>query len=201
MLSAVVARWTHPEDHVRADRPDQPNVVGRDLVAAPLLKRFFDAEGKPEVDRTREVLFRAVETMQREELFGPQHAETLEDLGADLVLTAVASRRRDERRAKSLAAIEHHEQAVVLIVWMRCRFHHDADVGEVTQRETKRRVALRHVERGDPHLRLRRDDRQRKRAGCQGDENETFHQGDFILPVAPGFRRNTLRTSERSWYR
>ena len=68
---------------------------------APLLERLVDAERVAEIDGAREVLLRAVEAMQRRELLRPQHAERLENLGADLVLPAVAARRRRERRADS----------------------------------------------------------------------------------------------------
>ena len=131
---------------MRISRTKSPRISSR----APLLERLVDAEREAEVDRAGEVLLGAVEAVQRGELLGPQHAERLEDLGADLVLPAVAARRRRERGAIALAAIEHHQQPVVLIVGMRGRHHEDAGVAQVTQREAKRDVPLRFRRAGRP---------------------------------------------------
>src|SRR2546427_4607658 len=84
-----------------------------------LFRSLIEAERIAEVDRAREVLLRAVEPMQRRELLGPQHAERFENLRADFVLPAVAARRGREHCTVALAAVQHHEQPVVLIVGMR----------------------------------------------------------------------------------
>src|SRR5437773_10260315 len=99
MLAAGVARRGEREDDIRADRENQPHVVGGDLGAAPLFERLFDAERIPEVDGACEVLFRPVEAMQRRQLASPQDAERLEELGPDLVLAPVAARRGRQRSA------------------------------------------------------------------------------------------------------
>src|SRR5438045_2497730 len=78
-----------------------------------------------------EILLGSVEAVQRGELFGAQDAERFENLRADLVLAAVAPSRGRECRAKSLPAIELHQQAVVLIVGVGGRHHEDAGVREV----------------------------------------------------------------------
>ena len=134
-------------------------------LAAPLLERLLDAERVAEVDRAREVLLGAVEAMQRRQLLGAQDAERLEDLRADLVLSAVAARRRRQRRAKTLTAIEHHQQPVVLVVGMRRGVHEDADVRQVAQRQPERDVTLLVVERHDAHL-------GKGNRGQRGDEDE-----------------------------
>ena len=103
MLPAAVAVGREPGDDVGTDRPNQPDEIADDLVAAPLLERFLDAEREAEVDGAREVLLGAVEPVHRRELLGPQHAERLEELGADLVLAAVAARRGRERGPDSPA--------------------------------------------------------------------------------------------------
>src|ERR1051326_3449228 len=97
MLSAGVAGRRQRDDHVRTNRANQSNVVRRELVAAPLLERLLDAERVAEVDGAREVLLGAVEAVQRGELACAQHAERFEDLRTDLVLPAVAARRRRQR--------------------------------------------------------------------------------------------------------
>ncbi len=221
MQAAVVADRGHAEDHVRPDRANQAHVVCRDLVAPPLLERLFETERVAEIDGAGEVLLGAVEAVQRGQLFRPQHAEALEDLRADLVLSAVASRRGHERRAESLPAIQHHQQAIVLIVWMRGGFHHDADVGEVTQRQAERDMPLQLVDRHDLHLgpgNNDKDDGRGKRDGkrdwessfhCtailwqEGREGRRGRTGSCLsclscpscLSTSPGSRRNTPRTS------
>ena len=106
--------------------------------------------------------------MQSGQLLRPQHAQCFEDLGADLVLAAVAARRRRERRPEALSPIEHHQQPVVLVVGVGRGFHHDAGVGEVAQRETERRMPLQFVNGHDPHLRARK--RHEERGDGDGPE-------------------------------
>src|SRR5262249_1010327 len=75
------------------------------------------------------------------------------------------------------AAIQHHQQAVVLVVGMRRRVHEDPDVREMSQREAERDVTLVLVQRNDAHLSAgkgdERDYEDRK------EEEETLH--DRIL--------------------
>ena len=156
VLASVVAGRAHREDDVRADHPDEPDVVGRDLVLAPLLERLVDAERVAEIHGAREVLFRAVEPMERRKFLRAQHAERFENFGADLVLPAVSPCGRGERRPEALSPIEHDQQPVVLVVGMGRRFHHDARVGEVPQSEPERRMPLELVDGYDPHLRARK---------------------------------------------
>ena len=150
---------------------------------APLLERLVDVDRVAEVDRAREVLLGAVEPMQRGQLLGPQHAERLEQLRADLVLSAVAARRRRERRAIALPAIEHHEQPVVLVVGMRGGHHVDAGVGQVAQRQAERDVALLLVDRDDAHLR-------------RGTTASAARQGDGQEEIAFHTRNLTGRTGQ-----
>ena len=158
VLSAAGAIGPQAEDHVGTNHPNQTDEVAGDLVAAPLLECLVDGERKAEVHRAGEILLRAVEAVQRRELLGPQHAERLEDLRADLVLAAVAPGGRRQRGAKSQPAVQHHQQAVVLVVGMSGRVHEDAGVAEVPERQAQRDVALVVVERDDAHLRPRRLD-------------------------------------------
>ena len=141
MLSAARAIGPQAQDHVGTNHPNETDEVARDLVAAPLLECLVDGERKAEVDRAGEVLLRPVEAVQRGELFGPQHAQRLEDLGADLVLAAIAPGGRRERRAKSQPAVQHHQQAVVLIIGMGGRVHENAGVAKVPERQAQRHVA------------------------------------------------------------
>ena len=173
MLAAGVAGRRQRDDDVGTNRANQPHVVGGDLLAAPLLERLVDAERVAEVDRAREVLLGAVEAVQRGELAGAQHAERLEDLRADLVLAAVAARRGRQRRAIALAAVQHHQQPVVLVVGVRGGVHEDAGVAEVPQHQAERDVPLLLVERHDAHLRRRKGDQRGEDE--KGREDDALH--------------------------
>ena len=80
------------------DGPDHPNDIAEDLLAAPTLERLLDAERVAEVDRAREILLRPVEPVRGGKLLGAEHRQRVEQLGADLVLAAIAPRRRQEHR-------------------------------------------------------------------------------------------------------
>ena len=99
MLAAAGAVEDESDDHVRTERADHADVVAEDLLLAPLLERFIDAERVAEVDGAGEVLFGAVERCAREQFLGAQHRERFEELGADFVLPTFAARRGHERRA------------------------------------------------------------------------------------------------------
>src|SRR5439155_12655104 len=90
----------HQRDHdIGTDRANEPDEIARNFVASPLLERLVDAERVAEVDCAREVLFGAVESMERRELLGSQHAERFEELRTDLVLATIAARGGRERGA------------------------------------------------------------------------------------------------------
>ncbi|MGC4085073.1 MAG: hypothetical protein QM736_23895 [Vicinamibacterales bacterium] len=138
---------------VRTDRANQPDEIAEHLVVPPLLERLLDAERVAEVDRSREVLLGGIEAMQRRQFLGAQHAERLEDLGADLVLAAIAACGGGQRRAIALSPVQHHEETVVFIVGMRGGHHEDARVPQVAQRQAEGCVPLDFVDRCDAHLR------------------------------------------------
>src|SRR5439155_25994495 len=117
--------------------------VANNLVAAPFLQRFLRAERVAEIDGSGEVLLGAVEPVEGAKLLCAKHAERFEYLGADFVLTAVTTSRGRERRAVSLAAVQHHQQPIVFVVGMCGGLQEDAGIGEMTKREAKRDVALR----------------------------------------------------------
>src|SRR5439155_5046645 len=103
MLPAAFARRRQRDHDVGTDHSHQPHVIRRDLVAAPFLESLLDAERESKVDRAGEILLGAVEAVQRLELLGSQDAERLENLRTDLVLSAVATRRRRVRCSIALA--------------------------------------------------------------------------------------------------
>ena len=90
MLTPAAQIRPHRDQHVGSRHADQPHVVAEDLVLAPLLERLVDAERVAEVDGAAEHLLGAVEAVRGAQLLAAQHAKRLEQLGADLVLPAVA---------------------------------------------------------------------------------------------------------------
>ncbi len=138
------------------DGADVPDEIADDLVAPPLLDRLLEAERVAEVDRAREVLLRAVEPVNGEQLLGAQHAERLEDLRPDLVLAAVAARRGHEHRPHALAVAHHREKRVVLVVGMRGRFHERPDRAQLAQHEAERGFGRKLADRLHPQLRRQR---------------------------------------------
>ena len=140
VLAAALAAARKPAITSGRMRPDQPHVVAEDLVVPPLLERLLDAEREAEVDRAREVLLGAVEAMDRQQLLGPQHAERLEELRADLVLPAVAARRGDERRAMPCPRFSIASSPLFSSSGCAVGLHEDAGCCRDAQREAERDV-------------------------------------------------------------
>ena len=138
VLTAALAAAKKSGDDVRSNGADVPDEIPNDLVMPPLLDRFVDAEGESEIDRAREVLLGAIEAMDRQQLFRPQHAERLKQLGADLVLAAVAAGRGDEHRAHPLPVLQLRQQRVVLVVGVRVGLHERAGRGEPAEHQLQR---------------------------------------------------------------
>ena len=152
MQTAGRARGIHSDDHIRPRHANEAHIIADDLVTSPLLERLFDAERVAEVDRSSEVLLGGIETVHGFELFGSQHRERIRELGTDLVLPAVAARRRGENRAHALPAVQVHVQRVVLVVWMCRRLHEDAGVVELAESETESNRAVFEIDRTHAQL-------------------------------------------------
>ena len=96
MLPAVLSLRAHRGDHVGAHGADDAHDVAQHLLAAPPRERLLPAERVPEIHRAGEVLLGAVEAVRGQQLLGPQHGQGVEQLGANLVLSAIAARSREE---------------------------------------------------------------------------------------------------------
>ena len=197
VLAAAVAAAEEAGNDVGPQRADVADVVADDLVVPPLLDRFLDAEGEPEVHGAGEVLLRAVEAVHREELLGAEHAQRREELRTNLVLAAVAAGRGDEHRPHALAVPEQRQQPVVLVVGMRVGLHVGADRGELAQLEPQRGLAGQLADRLRPELRRRmrrakaqreeasrQRERERKRGSQHGDGRQSKVRGRFRSPSA-----------------
>jgi hypothetical protein len=156
MLPAPFPAADEADDDVRTDRTNVADEIAQDLVVAPPVERFLDAERVAEVDRAREVLLGAVDPVRRVQFLGAQHAERLEDLRADLVLAAVAARRRHEHRPHPLPEAQFSQQRVVLVVRMRGGLHVGADGVELAQHQAQRDLAGMLADGLDAQLRRQR---------------------------------------------
>ena len=116
VLAAALALEGQGEDHVGAEGPDDAHDVAERLLAAPLREGLLHAERVAELVGAAEVLLDPVVAVDRHQLPGPQHAERLEQLGADRVLPALAPRQREQARAQAEPAREADEHPVVLVV-------------------------------------------------------------------------------------
>ncbi len=135
VLSAALAVEHEADNDLRPEGADHADVVAEDLLLAPLLQRLLDGEREPEVHRAREVLFRAVVAMRRQQLLGAQHGERLEQFGANLVLPAFTARGGDQRGPHALAVPVVGQHRVVLVVGVRGGHHERAHRVELAEGE------------------------------------------------------------------
>src|SRR5271165_2182067 len=73
----------------RAD--DAHHVAQRRVVASPLLEGLVGSLGEPEIRYPREALFDAVIAVSRQQFERPQYAQLVEQVAANLVLTALTA--------------------------------------------------------------------------------------------------------------
>ena len=96
VLSAASAVRTHRDDDVGSERPDVAHEISEDLLPTPLLERLLLAERVSEVDRSRENAAPRRRNGGRSAIPPMRSTPSASKLVPDLVLTAIAARRRDE---------------------------------------------------------------------------------------------------------
>ncbi len=155
--------------------------VTENLLVPPLLERLLLAERIAEVDGAREVLLGAIEAVRGQQFFRAQDAQGIENLGADLVLAAVAARRGHERDPRANVPRVERQRRVVLVVGVRGHVDDGAGRRQLAQRQRQGRVACQIGQRLNTILRcgllgaggpLQRDGRNRG----YGQESRHFHQ-------------------------
>ena len=107
------------DDDIGPEGADHPHDVGHDGLPIPDPERLGGVLREAEVDGAGEELPAAVEAAGGQEFLGADHAQLLEELGADHVLATVAPREREIGRAVGAAAGEVGDELGVLIVGMR----------------------------------------------------------------------------------
>ncbi len=131
---------------------------------------FFDRFCKSEVERRGEELVTAVERPRLQQLLGANHAERVEQLEADDVLSALAAIERQIRTARVIAARDAHNQRRVFVIRMRAGVHQARGGLQSLQHldEPERAAAVDRT-----HLRRRRRPHQAVRADqrdqCEGE--------------------------------
>ncbi len=182
VLSPASAVRTHRDDDVGSEHPDVADEISEDLLLTPLLERLLLAERVAEVDRSREVLLRAVETVGGQQFLGAEHTQRIEELGTNLVLTAVAAGRRDERHACADVARIERQRRIVFVVRVRGHVDDRTDRRQLPQRQRQGRRAGQVGERLDTILRngllgTGRPLQRGRRRGGGGQESPHFHRG------------------------
>src|ERR1051326_2365885 len=102
-------------------------------LAVPDSQRLLGTLGISEVLRACEVLASAVHPSRGQQLLRARHAESLTELRAEQVLTAVAAREREIRRSISATSREAGDRLCVLVVRMGGDVQDAARGGEATQ--------------------------------------------------------------------
>src|SRR5438105_12170740 len=93
-VAAFARRRKARHDHIGLKFADDPHDIGENSVAIPDRERLLRRFAEPEVERTREELFGAVDAARRQQLLRADDAEELAFFVADEVLAAVAARQR-----------------------------------------------------------------------------------------------------------
>ena len=135
VLSPTRPVGAHRDDDVGSQRADVPDEIAENLLVAPLLERFLLAERVAEVHGACEVLLGAVEAMRGEQFFGAEDAQGVKELGADLVLAAVAAGGRHERHSRADVARVEGQRRIVLVVGVRGHVNDRANGRELSQGE------------------------------------------------------------------
>ena len=91
---------------------------------APLHRRLGARFGKPVVERVAEELCSAIETPCLEQFLRANHAERIEQLRPDDVLSAFAAVQRHVRDARVIPARRSRNERRILVIGMRPRVKH-----------------------------------------------------------------------------
>ena len=137
VLAAAGPGRRQGEHHVRTEHADHPHHLAERLLLVPFLEGLLDAERVSEVRDHAEVLLHRVEPVRGEELFGPQDAQPVEELGPDFVLAAAAAGQAHERDPGAQAAAEEGVQGVVLVVRVRHDGEHRNAAPDLAERESE----------------------------------------------------------------
>src|SRR5262245_18024285 len=97
-MVAMTIVWRSGEarvDHQRPEGADVAHHVAQDFLLVPPAGGFGAALGESEVAGAGEKLLGAVVSPRLQQLFGPDHPERIEQLGADDVLSSYAAGERE----------------------------------------------------------------------------------------------------------
>ena len=167
VLAPALAVGAHRDDDVGPDGADEADEVAEDDLPPPRLERLLAAERIAEVDGAGEELLGPVEAVRGLQLLAPQHRQGVEELGADLVLAAVAAGGADQGGAHPLAVAQQRQQAVDLVVGVSHRRHERAGVVELPQHEPELGPAVGGLRRLGPRGRPRQGEENKQGTDCR----------------------------------
>ena len=170
-------------DHQRAEGANDAHHVAEHLALVPLRRRLGARLREAVVERPREELLAAVEPPRLQQLLGADHAEGVEELGADDVLPALAAVERQVGHARVVAARHAGDEARVLVVGMRAGVEH---AGRGLQPLEQLHQAGRPHVVDRPHLSLERapDGQRHADEHCQNDRRPGPHRSEDIKGAA-----------------
>lgn len=160
MLAAAVAVRPHGDDDVRPFATQRRDEIREHPLLAPRLHRLLDGEGVAEIHGAQEALFAAVDASRAEKFTGADQGQITPKFGADFVLAAFPARGGAHDDARSEAARQRRDEAVVLVVGVREHDQSGRGSARATQGEFDGDVAV-FGRRRHPELR---------RAGCGADD-------------------------------
>src|SRR2546429_690403 len=97
MLSMTVARRSaeSQDNYIGAKSPDHPHHIAKNsFVATPFCKRFLGGFAEPEINCTRKILLRAIDSPCRQKFLRADHAQRVALLRTNQILPALATRER-----------------------------------------------------------------------------------------------------------
>ncbi len=126
MLSVSISRRSaeRRDDDVGPELANDPDHVPEQVLARPEGECLVRALRVPVVERPREELLPPVQAPRRHELTRSYHAQTLEELRTDQVLSAIAARERQIRGLRSPPPRERRQETGVLVVRMSADQEH-----------------------------------------------------------------------------
>ena len=125
MPMAIAIRARKPRhQHVRTKGSNHPHhVAERDIVPLPLLKCFFGSLRISKIRHARESLLNAVISVGSQQLQRPQHAQRVEQIAAQLVLSPFPARQRHQQCRDAFPARFERQHAAVFVIGMRRDLH------------------------------------------------------------------------------
>ncbi len=115
-VARAAVRREAGDDHIGPERADHAHHIAQHLLLAPFLEALGGVLAVAEVHRAREELLAAIDPPRLHQLLRADDAERIAQLGADQVLSAVATREAEVAGAHLFAVGQPGDQLGVLVI-------------------------------------------------------------------------------------